>query len=72
MGTDHNSCEVVVMPETRHVIAEAKDAVVAAGFRLESDAPCIGNFAVRFTQDHDLKSLQEVISGDVIGLGSQN
>lgn len=72
MGADHSLCEVVVNPETNHVIQEAKDAVEARGFRIIADAPCIGNFAVEFTDDNDLAGLQKIISGEVIESGGYN
>jgi hypothetical protein len=66
LHTDHLSCEVVVSPETRQCILDAKSAVESAGFRVEADAPCIGNFAVMLASECDLDDLQKIISGEVV------
>lgn len=67
IGSHEDSCEVVVMPETTQVIQGAKEAIMAAGFRIENDAPCVGNFAVRFSEEHNLEDLQQIINGDIVG-----
>lgn len=60
------SCEIIAVPETPESIQKTQEAVEEAGFRILNDAPHIGNFAIRLTEERSLLDLQNIISGEIV------
>ncbi len=66
VGKNNNSCEIIVFPETIDVIERTTEAIRDAGFNVKTEAPCIGNIAIRFSEDKTLQDLQGIITGEIV------
>jgi hypothetical protein len=62
---NESRCEVVIQPETRDRIVQARQELGDNGFTLES-ANILGNFSVRLSEERGLKELQSLVVGEVV------